>query len=284
MLGTPLSGLLLGLEGVMGLHGWQWIYLLEAVPALILAVAIPFSLPSTPEQARFLTADERARLVARLAAERRDGEAGGQAGLLRTLLGPRTLLLCLGYYGLTNLNGAISTFLPLILREFGVSNLQASFLAAIPYGFGAAGMVVLGRFADRPGRRGLANYLALTISVAGLLAAATIADPLLKMAALCFTSFGVFAAMLVFWGLPTTFLSGNAAAGGIAMINALGNLSSVVNPWVIGMIRDATGSFNGGLVWLAAMACLSMVVITVIFSLWGRPDAARPGAVLDGVR
>lgn len=285
VLGTPVSGLLLGLEGVMGLHGWQWIYLLEAVPALVLAVAIPFILPATPEQARFLTAEERARLVARLATERQEREGGSHAGLLRTLLSPRILMLCLGYYGLTNLNGAISTFLPLILQEFGVSNLQASFLAAIPYVFGAVGMVVLGRFADQPGRRGLANYLALTISAAGLIAAATISDPALKMAALCFTAFGVFAAMPVFWGLPTTILSGTAAAGGIAMVNALGNLSSVVNPWVIGMIRDATGSFNGGLFWLAAMACMSIAAVTVIFSLWGKPGAARPGgAILNEAR
>jgi len=273
--GSPVSGLLLGLEGVLGLHGWQWIYLLEALPALILAVAIPFLLPSAPEQARFLTADERARLVTRLAEERVGWDTGSHAGLLRTLFSPRILLLCLGYYGLTNLNGAISTFLPLILREFGVSNLQASVLAAVPYAFGAVGMLVLGRFADRPGRRGVANYVALTISAVGLVAAAVISDPSVKLVALCFTAFGVFGAMPVFWGLPTTILSGTAAAGGIALVNALGNLSSVVNPWVIGMIRDATGSFNGGLFWLAAMACLSIATITVIFALWGAPGSSR---------
>ncbi len=277
--GSPVSGLLLGLNGVFGLHGWQWIYLLEAVPALALGVAIPFLLPASPQTAKFLTADERDHLIRRLAAETAERGAGqaesaGMRGLLRAMFSPRILLLCLGYYGLTNLNGAISTFLPQILKELdGVTNLQASFLSAIPYAFGAVGMVVLGRFADRPGRRGLANYLALVISAAGLLAAAGTDDPVTKLAALCFAAFGVFAAMPVFWGLPTALLSGTAAAGGIALVNALGNLSSVVNPWVIGMIRDSTGSFNGGLLWLAGMACLSIVVISVILALWGSSPA-----------
>ena len=284
VLGSPLSGLLLELDGLGGLRGWQWIYLLEAVPALALAVAIPFIMPAGPDEARFLTAAERDRLNARLAAERVGRTtAAGPAALLRTLFSARVLLLCLAYYGLTNLNGAISTFLPLILQEFGVSNLGASFLAAIPYACGGIGMVVLGRFADRPGLRAWANYSALSISAVGLIGAALITAPALKLLALCFTAFGVFGAMPVFWGLPTAILSGTAAAGGIALVNALGNLSSVVNPWVIGMIRDATGSFNGGLFWLAGMATMSIVVISIIFALWGLPDAVRtaPLAIVE---
>ncbi|MFC0407211.1 MFS transporter [Roseomonas elaeocarpi] len=276
--GTPVSGLLLGLDGLAGLRGWQWMYLLEGLPALLLAVVLPFILPADPAQARFLTPEERVRLETRLAAERREREGlfSGNHNLLAALLSPRVLLLCLGYYGLTNLNGAVSTFLPQILKGFGVSNLQASFLAAIPYIFGAAGMLLLGRLADRPGRRGLANYVALTVSALGLAASAATDDPMLKMVALCVTAFGVFGAMPVFWGLPTAILTGTAAAGGIALVNALGNLSSVVNPWVIGLIRDATGSFNGGLLWLALMAVMSILVITVIFLLWGRAEPGRP--------
>ena len=103
------------------------------------------------------------------------------------------------------------------------------------------------------------------------------------MAALCFGSIGVFGAMPVFWGLPTAILTGTAAAGAIALVNALGNLSSVVNPWVIGMIHDATGSFNGGLLWLVAMAVLSIVTITVIFALYGSSisPAAKPALLRE---
>lgn len=281
VIGTPVSTLLLELDGMLGLHGWQWMYLLEGLPALVLALFIPFILPSTPKEAKFLEADERTWLVARLDREQRERAALGHGGhgkqLLAALLSPQVLLFCLMYYGLTNLNGAVSTFLPLILKSFGFSQMQTGFVAAIPYLFGIAGMLLLGRLADRPGKRQLANYVALIISIVGLVGAASLADPTLKLMALCIAAFGVFGAMPVFWGLPTGILSGAAAAGGIALINSLGNISSVVNPWVIGMIHDATGNFDDGLYWLALMATMSIVTLVVISTLFGRTQEA--GAV-----
>jgi MFS transporter, ACS family, tartrate transporter len=273
VIGTPLSTMLLQMDGILGLHGWQWMYLLEGIPALILAVLIPFILPSGPAEARFLDPEERVWLAGRLKteeAERAGQRAGHGSQLLAALFSPQVLLFCLMYYGLTNLNGAVSTFLPLILKEFGLNQMQTGFVAAIPYLFGIAGMLLLGRLADRPGRRRFANYIALTISIVGLLGAGFMTDPTVKLIYLCLAAFGVFGAMPVFWGLPTAVLSGAAAAGGIALINALGNLSSVINPWVIGMIRDATGNFNGGLYWLALMAAMSIVTLTVISLLFGK--------------
>jgi ACS family tartrate transporter-like MFS transporter len=278
VIGTPISSLLLGMNGIAGLKGWQWMFLIEAVPALLVAVAIPFLLPSGPDNATFLSADERVWLRRTLDEEQalRELHHGAPGGLLKALLNPRLLLLALAYYGLTNLNGAVSTFLPLILKEFGLNNVQTGFLAAVPYAFGALGMVVFGRLADRPGRRLTANYACLAIAFVGLLAAGSTDAPMAKLVALCFAATGVFGAMPVFWGLPTAFLSGAAAAGGLALINALGNLSSVINPWVIGIIRDRSGSFNGGLFWLAAMAMLSILVITAITQIWGRPERQVP--------
>jgi MFS family permease len=274
VIGTPISSLLLGLDGLAGLKGWQWMYLLEALPALVLAVLIPFLMPDRPEAATFLTEPERDWLARTLERERvgRDAQHGGGHNLLAALLSPQMLLLALTYYGLTNLNGAISTFLPLILKSFGLTNTGAGFVAAVPYAFGALGMILLGRFADQPGRRGAALYWALGISLAGLLVAGATHDPATKLVALCFGALGVFGCMPVFWGLPTGLLSGTVAAGGLALINSLGNLSSVVNPWVIGLIRDSTGSYDGGLFWLAAMAVLSIVALTIVFQLWGRPE------------
>jgi ACS family tartrate transporter-like MFS transporter len=276
VIGTPISSLLLGMNGLAGLKGWQWMFLIEAAPALGLAACIPFVMPDRPEQANFLTAPEREWLISKLAHERAAREAQRSSGrsLLAGLVSPRILLLALTYYGLTNLNGAISTFLPLILKSFGLSNIQSGFVAAVPYAFGALGMVLLGRFADRPGRRAAALYWALGISLAGLVVAGATNDAVMKLVALCFAAIGVFGAMPVFWGLPTGLLSGAAVAGGLALINSLGNLSSVVNPWVIGVIRDASGSYNGGLFWLAAMALLSIVMITITYQLWGWPERA----------
>lgn len=277
VIGTPLSTILLQLDGLMGLHGWQWMYIIEGIPAIVLAFFIPFLLPSNPKEAKFLTAEERDWLIARMEKERREKEALlpiGGGHVLKALFSAPVLLFCLMYYGLTNLNGAVSTFLPQILKEFGFGQIQTGFLAAIPYAFGAAGMLLLGRLADLPGRRPFANYVALSISIVGLIAAASTNDPSLKLMALCVAGFGVFGAMPVFWGLPTSILSGAAAAGGIAFINSLGNLSSVINPWIIGIIRDRTGNYNGGLYWLAIMATMSIIVLTVIVSLYGRQQAA----------
>ena len=278
VIGTPISSLLLGLDGLAGLKGWQWMYLVEALPALVLALLIPFLMPDKPEAATFLTEPERDWLARTLERERvaRDVQGAGSHHLLAALLSPQILLLALTYYGLTNLNGAISTFLPLILKSFGLTNTGAGFVAAVPYAFGALGMILLGRFADQPGRRGAALYWALGISLVGLLVAGIANDPATKLVALCFGAIGVFGCMPVFWGLPTGLLSGTVAAGGLALINSLGNLSSVVNPWVIELIRDNTGSYDGGLFWLAAMAVLSIVTVTIVFQLWGRPERIAP--------
>ncbi|HEY6577267.1 MAG TPA: MFS transporter, partial [Mycobacterium sp.] len=133
---------------------------------------------------------------------------------------------------------------------------------------GLAGMLVLGRLADRPGRRPVALYSALVISLVGLVASASFDQPAAKLISLCVAAVGVFGVLPTFWGLSTGFFAGAAAAGAIALINALGNLSSVVNPAVIGVINKQTGSFNGGLLWLAAMAAAAIVALTVVLLVW----------------
>ncbi len=278
IVGTPVSALILQLDGALGLHGWQWIYLLEGLPAVVLAVFVPFLLPGGPKDAKFLSDDERDWLTQRLAAEKAERAAATGHALQRfaALLSPQVLLFCLMYYGLTNLNGAVSTFLPQIIKAYGFGQVQTGFLATIPYAFGALGMLGLGYLADRPGKRLPANYLALTLAAGGLLAAAA-RDPTWKLAALSLAAMGAFGAIPVFWGLPTSVLGGAGAAAAIAMINALGNISSVVNPWVIGVLRDRTGDYDGGLHWLAAMAAMSMIVLTIIVSLRGRFSYNRAG-------
>lgn len=271
IVGTPISALLMRLDGLLGLHGWRWMYLLEGAPAMILAVFIPFVLPGEPKDATFLSEPERDWLIRRLDQEKSERAASAGHGLqaLKTLLHPQVLLFCLMYYGLTNLNGAVSTFLPQIIKQYGFGVVQTGFLATIPYACGGAGMIALGALADQPGKRVATNYAALGTAVIGLLAAASIQDPTLKLAALSLAAVGAFAAIPVFWGLPTSVLGGATVAAAIALINALGNVSSVINPWVIGMLRDRTGDYNGGLYWLAAMASLSALVLTLIVFLMG---------------
>ncbi|MCS4270070.1 MULTISPECIES: MFS transporter [Raoultella] len=265
IIGTPISSLLLELHGWMGLSGWQIMFLIEAIPAIVLGLIVPFALPDKPKDAKFLEAEEQRWLMATLAAEQKKLPPRGHGGLLKALFSPLVLLFSLTYYGLANLNGAVSTFLPLIISETGLSHVQTGFITIIPYIFGLIGMLVLGRIADRPGSRLLANYAALLISCLGLLCVAWFDNSLLKMAFLCGSAFGFFGAMPVFWGLPAQFFPASVVAGSIALINALGSIASVVNPWVIGVIRDRSGSYNGGFYWLAAMALLSIITLSIIF-------------------
>lgn len=265
IIGTPISSLLLELHGWMGLSGWQIMFLIEAIPAVVLGLIVPFALPDKPKDAKFLEAEEQRWLMATLAAEQKKLPPRGHGGLLKALFSPLVLLFSLTYYGLANLNGAVSTFLPLIISETGLSHVQTGFITIIPYIFGLIGMLVLGRIADRPGSRLLANYAALLISCLGLLCVAWFDNSLLKMAFLCGSAFGFFGAMPVFWGLPAQFFPASVVAGSIALINALGSIASVVNPWVIGVIRDRSGSYNGGFYWLATMALLSIITLSIIF-------------------
>jgi ACS family tartrate transporter-like MFS transporter len=263
VLGTPLSGLLLELEGLMGLHGWQWMYIVEGVPALVIAGLILWLLPKDLASARFLAPAERDWLVERLAAERRETEEGGVVhGFWRSLLNPVVLVFAVAYYGLTNLNGAISTYLPQIMQSFGLANTPTTFIAAIPYAFGLAGMILFGRYADRAKRRSDAVYVALGVAVVGLVASALAPTPLFQLVTLCVAAVGVFGVLPTFWGIPTALMGGVAAAGSIAFINAFGNIASIVNPAVIGAIRESTGSFEGGLLWLAAMGVVAVVGLT----------------------
>ena len=282
IIGTPLSGLLLKTEGFLGLHGWQWVYLIEGIPAIVVAILIPIILPKDVGNASFLDADERTWLANTLAQEKAVREAAPTAKhrLRDALLSPQVIMFAVAYYGLTNLNGAVSTFLPQILKPIGLDNTSTTFIAVIPYIFGLVGILVLGRLADRPGKRAVAVYVGLVVAFVGLLAAGLIHAPVAQLVALCVASFGFFGVLPTFWGLPTAILSGAAAAGGVALINALGNISSIVNPAVIGEIKQHTGDFGGGLLWLAAMALLAMVALGIVLRVWKptKVDAAIAAA------
>jgi ACS family tartrate transporter-like MFS transporter len=260
VIGAPVSGMLLNLNGVVGLAGWQWLFILEAVPALLLSVVVFFYLTDRPADARWLAADERTWLAERLEAERQQREAAKSFSVMQALGDTRVLLLACVYFGLVAANYGLSFFLPQIVRDFGLSFTATGFVTAIPYVIGTAGMVWWGRKSDRMGERKEHVALAALVAGAGIAASTMIADPTGKMIALSCAGFGIFAALPVFWTLPTAFLSGAAAAGGIAIINSIGNLAGFVGPYVMGSIKDATGSFTIGLLAIAGLVLLAMLV------------------------
>ncbi len=279
VLGAPVSGALLGLDGVVGLHGWQWLFLVEAAPALLLSGVVFFYLTDRPADAAWLAPDQRAWLTTRLTQEQQQREAAHPMTVAQALLNPKVLALSLVYFGAVGCNYGVGFFLPQIVKNFGLTNLQTGFVTAIPYAVGVVSIVYWGRRSDRMQERKGHAAFALAVAAGGIAISTLLQDPTMKMIALSTAAFGVFGALPVFWTLPTSFLSGAAAAGGIAIINAIGNLSGFFGPYLVGYIKDRTGSFDGGLLALAAFGFIAMVIVLVLnhdSTLERTPERALP--------
>jgi MFS family permease len=264
VIGSPISGMLMSLNGLWGLKGWQLMFLFEAIPSLLLAVGVLFVLRDKPEQAEWLAPDEKAWLSATLAKERADSPAVVHQGFWNVLRNPVIIMMSIAYFGVTGFNYGMSFFLPQIVKAFDLSLVMVGFVSALPFVFGAIGMVWWGRRSDRTGERRFHMLFPLLMAVIGLGGSTLVAVPALKLALLCLASFGVFSAIPVFWTLPPALLGPSAAAAGIALVNSIGNLSGFVNPYIVGVVKDATGKFDGGLQIISAFGIIAMVILGVI--------------------
>jgi MFS transporter, ACS family, tartrate transporter len=263
-IGSPISGLILGMNGIAGLEGWQWLFIIEAAPAILLGFVTYFYLTDRPADAHWLEADERAWLGNRLDGERRLREAAQTLSIGQAILNPRVLALALVYFGMVACNYGVGFWLPQIIKQFGLTNAMTGWVTAIPYAIGAAFMVWYGRRSDTKVERKAHVALALFIAAAGISASTLTGDPTLTMVAFTIGACGVFGALPVFWTLPTAVLSGSAAAAGIAVINSIGNLSGFAGPYAMGWIKDATGSFTGGLLLISSFAIIAMVIVLAL--------------------
>ena len=279
VIGAPISGLLLGLDGWMGFKGWQWLFLLEAAPAVLLSAVVFFYLTDSPAQAKWLAADEREWLINRLGTERSNREAVHKHSALQAILDPKVLALGVVYFGAVATNYGLSFFLPQIVKAFGLSNMQTSLVSALPYVVGTFAIIWWGRRSDTKQERRLHTAFPIFIAASGIAISTLLPDPTMKMVALSIAGFGIFGCLSVFWTLPTAFLSGPAAAAGIAAINSIGNLAGFAGPYAMGFIKDATGSFNGGLLCLSAVGFIAMIIVLLLRhdqSLEHSPAAAAP--------
>jgi MFS transporter, ACS family, tartrate transporter len=272
VIGAPISGILLYLHGGFGLAGWQWLFIIEAVPAIILAVVVLFYLTDRPTDATWLTQDERDWLSAKLAEERRQREAVREYTVMEVLFNPRVIGLSLVYFGAVATNYGLSFFLPQIVKKFGLNTFLTTVVSATPYLVGVIGMVWWGRRSDHMAERRFHTALPLFLAAAGIAVSTALDDPTLKMLALCVAGFGIFACLPVFWALPTAFLSGAAAAAGIAVINSIGNLAGFAGPFAMGWIKDHTGSYTGGLLLLAVLGIIAMGIVLML----SRNEVAEP--------
>jgi MFS transporter, ACS family, tartrate transporter len=252
ILGSLVSGVLLNLDGLLGIAGWQWLFILEAVPATILGVVFWLYMTDWPADAHWLEPAQRDWLIARLDSERAQREAIRSYSLKQALLDKRVLLLSLVYFGGTFSGYGIVLFQPQIVHRLAAGFGMTGVINAIPYVFGACAMVLWGRHSDRAGERPWHVAIAYYVGAIGLILTGLMIDPVMTMAMLVIASIGQSSTGPTFWSLPTAMLSGAAAAGGIALINALGNLGGFFGPYIFGLIKDATGgSFTIGLTVLA---------------------------------
>jgi ACS family tartrate transporter-like MFS transporter len=272
VIGAPISGALLNFDGWMGLKGWQWMFLLEAVPSLILSVVTYFYLTDRPSNAMWLREDERKWLRDRLGAEQATREREGAASWLKSMVDPRVIALGFVYMGCNIPQYGLSFFLPQIVKAFGLTNVQAGFVTALPYAVGAVGMILWSRHSDRTKERKWHAVIPLAIIAISLLAAAVSPTATIKMLFLCVAGFGFFAVLPVFWTLPTAFLSARGAAAGIAAVNSIGNLGGYFGPQVFGYLKDHSGEFAS----LAYLSVAALIGAAIVLALGHDPALERP--------
>lgn len=261
VLGGLLSGWIMqGFDGINGWTGWQWMFLVEALPAVALGCYLYLRLDSDIEGAKWLTREEKSLLATELA---RDTRAAPRGSFKDAVLDRRVWVACLIYFcAMTGLYG-LGFWLPTIIFDMGIeSPSRIGALTAIPYAVAGIGMVLMGRSADRRNERRWHIAIPATLGALGLLISVELSHtPVMALAGLAVAAFGILTVPPLFWSLPTTYLRGVAAASGVALINSFGNLAGFVSPYIIGSIKDITGSTGGGMHLIAALVFAAGVLV-----------------------
>jgi len=262
-IGSPISGALMEMPRIAGLANWQWLYILEGFPAILLGLLTLRALTDTPEQAAWLSADEGTWLQNTLAAERADNQSHAStfAAVLAVLRDPRVLALAVVYSGTSAGLYAIGFWAPLLIKQFGYSALTVGWLNALPGVVAVVGMLAWARHSDRTLERIWHVTLPCVLGCAGLIWAGYAQAVPAVILALAIASFGVNGSKPPLWAMPAMFLSGAGAAAGIALINSLGNLGGFAGPMLIGWLKQRMGSYAAGLDAVGAMMALSAVLM-----------------------
>ena len=270
-IGSPISAALLEMHGIMGLAGWQWMFLIEALPAVILGVVVFFYMTDRPEKATWLKQDEREWLVKTMQSESAGKDNQQHHSILRGLANPRVLALALVYFGTSAGLYTLGIWAPQIIKELGVSSMTVGLLNAIPPIISVVAMILWSRHSDKTNERTWHVALACITAAIGLVIAAGTGSVIGLITALTIVNVGISCSKPPLWSMPTMFLSGAAAATGIATINSIGNLGGFAGPAMIGWVKDQTGSFTGGLYFVAGLLILS-TVITLVLSFTQKKD------------
>jgi len=261
VIGAPVSGLLLGLDGALSLKGWQWLFIIEGIPSVLLGIVTWFYLTDRPAQADWLTAEQKAWLSSRLEGENAAKRAASHLTLGQALRAPKVLALSLIYFGFVGALYGMQFWVPQIVKAFGFSNAQTGFVTAVPYLFGTVAMILWARHSDATRERVWHVGAPLLLTALALGVCGYMDDPYVTSVALVVAAIGVFCTFGVFWTLPTAWLSGTAAAGAIALINSIGNLAGFGGPYLIGWVKETTGSTSTGLLVLAVLPLIGGLLV-----------------------
>jgi MFS transporter, ACS family, tartrate transporter len=258
--GAPISTALLELNGLFGLAGWKWMFIFEAVPTVLVGIFLLFCVTDRPQLARWLSEEERGWLIATLETERRLVEAKRKVSVWESFWNPKVLLLTLNYFGIVGASIGMLLFLPQIVKQLGLTNMQVGWVTMIPYLCGAVAMLAWGWVSDRMAERRWNLFWACMVAAAGLVIAAQTVGTAWALVGMSIAAIGFYGSKGSFWAMPPMILTGTAAASGIAWINSVGNLGGFFGPSVVGWAKNYSGSFAGGLYALAGFALLAAIV------------------------
>ncbi|HET7599047.1 MAG TPA: MFS transporter [Gemmatimonadales bacterium] len=258
IVGGPISGALLDLHGHFGLAGWQWLFLLEGVPSVIVGLLVLVVLPDRPADARWLAPAERAWLERTLAEERAHAVAMHGTSFLRMLRNPTVWALATVYFLIIVGLYGVNLWLPQLIKGVsGLGNFAVGVVSTVPYIVAALGMAVVGASSDRSGERHWHIAGPALVAAGGFVLAIAARDAVTLVTALSLITFGVLSPIGPFWALPTVFLKEQAAAGGIALINSIGAIGGFVGPYLLGVVKDRTGGFGPALAFVALLCVVA---------------------------
>ena len=276
VVGGPVAGVLLAMDGLFALRGWQWLFLLEGAPAMLFGVLVWRYLPDGPRAARWLSSEGQDWLCSQIDAEQAGATTRHGVGLKRALLHPTVWLLAAIMFACQTGSYGLTLWVPQIVKGLsGFSDLEVGLISAIPYLGAAIGMVVIGMSSDRSGERVLHIAVPCAVAAIGFAASGILSSPAPALIALTIAAIGDLGSRGPFWSLPGRFLAQSASAGGIALINMVGSIGGFVGPYAVGIVKDATGSFTGGLLFLAGLLVLAATATLSLRSSPALAEAAR---------
>jgi ACS family tartrate transporter-like MFS transporter len=272
VLGGPLSSLILQMQGVAGLQGWQWLFLIEGLPACALGIVVFFLLPDQPGRASWLSAEEKATIASRAVED-----VASESRIWSALSDPRVWALGIVNVALLLSNGGLQLWLPQIVQAMGFSNLAVGFVVAVPYVVALPVMVIWGRSGDLRNERVWHLALPALLAACGFAVASLSRSDIVSLFAIGTAAVGLATMTPAFFSLITSFLRGPAAAAGIALTLSIGNLGSFLGPNIVGILKQQTGAFTSAMVAFAgALFVASLIILIVIPALSSRPATAQP--------